>query len=165
LHVGLGTFSPIRTEIVEEHKIHTEWYQISADTAERIARAKRGGRRVVAIGTTTVRTLEYAAGREPEKEHGQLPSVSQEQAKTEHQGSPEQPYPITAHSGEADIFIYPGYRFRVVDAMLTNFHLPKSTLLMLVSAFAGRETVLAAYNHAVRERYRFFSYGDCMFIE
>jgi S-adenosylmethionine:tRNA ribosyltransferase-isomerase len=126
--------------VVEEHRIHTEWYQIPEETAERIARAKREGRRVVAVGTTTVRTLEYAAGRDPE-------------------------CAITAHSGEADIFIYPGYRFRVVDALLTNFHLPKSTLLMLVSAFAGRERVLAAYEHAVRERYRFFSYGDCMFIE
>jgi S-adenosylmethionine:tRNA ribosyltransferase-isomerase len=140
LHVGLGTFLPIRTEVVEEHKIHTEWYQIPEQTAERIARAKREGRRVVAIGTTSVRTLEYAAGRDPQSA-------------------------ITAHSGEANIFIYPGYRFRVVDAMLTNFHLPKSTLLMLVSAFAGRDTVLAAYHHAVRQRYRFFSYGDCMFIE
>lgn len=146
LHVGLGTFSPIRTEIVEEHQIHTEWYQIPADTAERIGRAKREGRRVVAIGTTTVRTLEYAAGGGAEAAAGEGCE-------------------ITAHSGEANIFIYPGYCFRVVDAMLTNFHLPKSTLLMLVSAFAGRETVLAAYNHAVRERYRFFSYGDCMFIE
>ncbi len=140
LHVGLGTFAPIRSEVVEEHKIHTEWYQIPEETAERITRAKREGRRVVAVGTTTVRTLEYAAGQNPESA-------------------------ITAHSSEANIFIYPGYRFRVVDAMLTNFHLPKSTLLMLVSAFAGRERVLAAYNHAVRERYRFFSYGDCMFIE
>jgi S-adenosylmethionine:tRNA ribosyltransferase-isomerase len=140
LHVGLGTFSPIRTEVVEDHKIHTEWYQIPTETAERIGRAKREGRRVVAVGTTSVRTLEYASANNPESA-------------------------ITAHSGEADIFIYPGYRFRVVDAMLTNFHLPKSTLLMLVSALAGRETVLKAYHHAVQERYRFFSYGDCMFIE
>jgi len=140
LHVGLGTFSPIRVDVVEEHKIHTEWYQIPEDTAEKIARAKREGRRVVAVGTTTVRTLEYAAGQYPDST-------------------------IPAHNGEANIFIYPGYRFRVIDAMLTNFHLPKSTLLMLVSAFAGREKMLAAYNHAVREQYRFFSYGDCMFIE
>ncbi len=145
LHVGLGTFSPIRTEVVEEHKIHTEWYQIPEETAERITRAKREGRRVVAIGTTTVRTLEYAAGQNPPE-----------------QGTPQQ---ITAHTGEANIFIYPGYRFRLVDAMLTNFHLPKSTLLMLVSAFAGREQILNAYRHAVEQRYRFFSYGDCMFIE
>ncbi len=140
LHVGLGTFSPIRVEVVEEHRIHTEWYQVPEDTAEKIARARREGRRVVAVGTTTVRTLEYAAGQYPE---GAIP----------------------AHEGEANIFIYPGYRFRVVDAMLTNFHLPKSTLLMLVAAFAGRERVLAAYEHAVRERYRFFSYGDCMLVE
>ncbi len=140
LHVGLATFSPIRTEVVEEHRMHSEWYRIPEQTAQRIARAKREGRRVVAVGTTAVRTLEFAAARA--------------------QGSA-----ITAHSGEANIFIYPGFRFRVVDALLTNFHLPKSTLLMLVSAFAGRERVLAAYEHAVRQRYRFFSYGDCMFIE
>ncbi len=161
LHVGLGTFAPIRTEVVEEHKIHTEWYQIPEETAERITRAKREGRRVVAVGTTTVRTLEYAAGAQEQRqtqEQGQLPHIRQQQADVG--------YPIlTAHSGEANIFIYPGYRFRVVDAMLTNFHLPKSTLLMMVSAFAGRERVLEAYHHAVRERYRFFSYGDCMFIE
>ena len=160
LHVGLGTFSPIRTEVVEEHKIHTEWYRIPEETAEKINRAKREGRRVVAVGTTTVRTLEYAAGKcaEQERDRGQLAEVSQQRAEI---GRPV----ITAHSGEANIFIYPGYCFRAVDAMLTNFHLPKSTLLMLVSAFAGRERVLEAYHHAVRERYRFFSYGDCMFIE
>jgi len=159
LHVGLGTFAPIRTEVVEEHKLHTEWYQIPEETAEKIARAKRDGRRVVAVGTTTVRTLEYAAGQseKQEQEQGQLSHVSQQKADVGHL--------ITAHSGEADIFIYPGYKFQVVDAMLTNFHLPKSTLLMLVSAFAGRERVLEAYHHAVREQYRFFSYGDCMFIE
>jgi S-adenosylmethionine:tRNA ribosyltransferase-isomerase len=175
LHVGLGTFAPIRTEVVEQHKIHSEWYQISADTAEKIARARREGRRVVAVGTTTVRTLEYAAQRaEQEQRQNQLP-----QARMGHPeaGGPHLPAvgkcgdergeiaQITAQSGEANIFIYPGYRFRVVDAMLTNFHLPKSTLLMLVCAFAGRERVLAAYEHAVRERYRFFSYGDCMFLE
>jgi S-adenosylmethionine:tRNA ribosyltransferase-isomerase len=185
LHVGLGTFAPIRTEVVEEHKIHTEWYQISEECAERVARAKREGRRVVAVGTTTVRTLEYAARalesqgqeREQGQRQAQLPHICQQRADMGHQeqhvgrqradvGHPDQFHPmITAHSGEADIFIYPGYQFRVVDAMLTNFHLPKSTLLMLVSAFAGRERVLAAYDHAVRERYRFFSYGDCMFIE
>jgi S-adenosylmethionine:tRNA ribosyltransferase-isomerase len=156
LHVGLGTFAPIRTEVVEEHRIHTEWYKIPEETAEKIARAKREGRRVVAVGTTTVRTLEYAAGL-ASQEQDRLPHIRRQKADVGHL--------ITAHSGEADIFIYPGYRFRVVDAMLTNFHLPKSTLLMLVSAFAGRERVLEAYHHAVRERYRFFSYGDCMFIE
>jgi S-adenosylmethionine:tRNA ribosyltransferase-isomerase len=165
LHVGLGTFAPIRTEVVEEHKIHTEWYQISEETAEKITRAKREGRRVVAVGTTTVRTLEYAAGGGAERqgqEQGQLSHTSHPMACM---GYPESSAAISAHSGEANIFIYPGYRFRVVDAMLTNFHLPKSTLLMLVSAFAGRKRVLEAYEHAVREGYRFFSYGDCMFIE
>lgn len=146
LHVGLGTFQPVRTEIVEEHELHTETYEIGEDAAEKINRAKREQRRVVAVGTTSVRTLEFAAA-----EDGTVP----------------------AQSGEADIFIYPGWRgedarnggFRVVNALLTNFHLPKSTLLMLVSAFAGRENVLRAYEHAVQERYRFFSYGDCMFID
>ncbi|MGC2321254.1 MAG: tRNA preQ1(34) S-adenosylmethionine ribosyltransferase-isomerase QueA [Terriglobales bacterium] len=138
LHVGLGTFQPIRGEQVEEHKIHSEWFSISEDAASRIQRALDAGRRVVAVGTTTVRTLEFAA-----RETGR----------------------VQAGSGEADLFIYPGFRFRVVRALLTNFHLPKSTLLMLVSAFAGRELVLKAYEHAVRECYRFYSYGDCMFIE
>ncbi len=179
LHVGLGTFAPIRTEVVEEHKIHTEWYQIPEETAERITRAKREGRRVVAVGTTTVRTLEYAAGAQESAGAPHLPQSADVGLREGAEGGPHPPSVgecggsgavasesfITPHSGEANIFIYPGYRFRVVDAMLTNFHLPKSTLLMLVSAFAGREQVLAAYNHAVRERYRFFSYGDCMFIE
>ena len=175
LHVGLGTFAPIRTEVVEEYKIHTEWYRISEETAEKIARAKRDGRRVVAVGTTTVRTLEYAAGGgNQEEEEGQLPHVSQQTARTGHPEDDDSIHirqqradvgHLVTNSGEADIFIYPGYKFRVVDAMLTNFHLPKSTLLMLVSAFAGRERMLAAYEHAVGERYRFFSYGDCMFIE
>ena len=181
LHVGLGTFSPIRTEVVEEHKIHTEWYQIPETTVEQIERAKGEGRRVVAVGTTTVRTLEYAAGGVQEQEQGQEQKQGQEQGQGQGQGQEQgqgqlphirqqrvdvgHPSVINLRSGEADIFIYPGYRFRVVDAMLTNFHLPKSTLLMLVSAFAGRERVLKAYEHAVRERYRFFSYGDCMFIE
>jgi S-adenosylmethionine:tRNA ribosyltransferase-isomerase len=137
LHVGLGTFQPIRVDRVEDHKIHRESYQITPEAADAVNRAREAGRRVVAVGTTTVRTLEYAAasGR------------------------------IVSRSGEADIFIYPGYQFRVVGAMLTNFHLPQSTLLMLVSAFAGRAQTLAAYDHAVKEQYRFYSYGDCMFIE
>ena len=140
LHVGLGTFQPIRVEVVEEHKIHREWYSISPEAAEKIQRARDAGRRIVAVGTTTVRTLEFAARQSPDGR-------------------------IVAQSGEADIFIYPGFDFRVVGALLTNFHLPKSTLIMLVSAFAGRERTLAAYEHAVRERYRFYSYGDCMFVE
>ncbi|MFB3815340.1 MAG: tRNA preQ1(34) S-adenosylmethionine ribosyltransferase-isomerase QueA [Terriglobales bacterium] len=140
LHVGLGTFQPIHAERVEEHRMHTERCHIDERTAAQINAALAAGRRVVAIGTTTVRTLEYAASLTP--------------------GGT-----VRGGSGEAGIFIYPGFQFRVIGALLTNFHLPKSTLLMLVSAFAGREHVLAAYQHAVRERYRFFSYGDCMFIE
>jgi S-adenosylmethionine:tRNA ribosyltransferase-isomerase len=138
LHVGLGTFQPVRAERVEDHKMHSERFSISEDGGEGINRALEAGRRVVAVGTTTVRTLEFAA-----RDSGR----------------------VKPGSGEADLFIYPGFRFRVVGALLTNFHLPKSTLLMLVSAFAGRELVLKAYEHAVRERYRFYSYGDCMFIE
>ena len=140
LHVGLGTFQPIRVEVVEEHRLHRELYRIPADTAERIERARSTGRRIVAVGTTSVRTLEFAAQQSPD-------------------GT------IHAQEGEADIFIYPGFQFRVVNAILTNFHLPQSTLLMLVAAFAGRENVLKAYEHAVREQYRFFSYGDCMLVE
>lgn len=137
LHVGLGTFQPVHAERVEEHKLHTEWFEISEDAARRINAALDAKRRVVAIGTTTVRTLEFAAAPTGRLRPG---------------------------SGQADIFIYPGYQFRATGALLTNFHLPKSTLLMLVSAFVGRENVLAAYEHAVRERYRFYSYGDCMFV-
>ncbi len=138
LHVGLGTFQPLRNEQVEDNRLHLERFSISADTAEKLNRARSQNRRVVAVGTTTVRTLEFAA--------------------TQHKEFCEQ-------SGDADIFIYPGFSFRVVNAMLTNFHLPKSSLLMLVSAFAGTEKVLHAYHHALAERYRFFSYGDCMFVE
>lgn len=138
LHVGLGTFQPVRVEKVEEHKLHSESYSISAEAAESINRALDERRRVVAVGTTTVRTLEYAA-----RNSGR----------------------VQAGRGEADLFIYPGFNFRVVSAMLTNFHLPQSTLLMLVCAFGGQEQVLAAYQHAVFERYRFYSYGDCMFVE
>jgi len=140
LHVGLGTFQPVRVENVEEHKIHRESFHISDPVAAQINRALEQRRRIVAVGTTTVRTLEYAASQNP---HGKL----------------------SPGSGEAGIFIYTGLKFRVVGAMLTNFNLPKSTLLMLISAFAGRENVLRAYTHAVKEKYRFFSYGDCMFVE
>lgn len=138
LHVGLGTFQPVRVEKVEEHKLHSEAYSISADAAAAINRALDARRRVVAIGTTSVRTLEYSA-----KNSGR----------------------VQAGTSDADLFIYPGFQFRVVGAMLTNFHLPQSTLLMLVCAFAGKERVLAAYRHAVEERYRFYSYGDCMLVE
>jgi S-adenosylmethionine:tRNA ribosyltransferase-isomerase len=140
LHVGLGTFQPIRVEVVEEYRIHREHYSISSDAAAAIQRARDERRRIVAVGTTTVRTLEFAVRRFGDGR-------------------------ITAQSGEADIFIYPEFDFRVIGALLTNFHLPKSTLIMLVSAFAGRGQTLAAYKHAVDEQYRFYSYGDCMFVE
>lgn len=139
LHVGLGTFQPIRVERIEDHKIHSEPYSISPAAASAINQALRESRRIVAIGTTTVRTLEYAA----------------------HLGSGK----VAASAASADLFIYPGFEFKVVQAMLTNFHLPQSSLLMLVSAFGGRENILRAYEHAVSEKYRFYSYGDCMFIE
>jgi S-adenosylmethionine:tRNA ribosyltransferase-isomerase len=151
LHVGLGTFQPVREEVVEEHKLHREWYEISEQAAQRIQGARDAGRRVVAVGTTTVRTLEFAVQNTPPKQN--------------RIGWGTQSGRITAQSGDADIFIHPGFDFHVVGAMLTNFHLPKSTLLMLVAAFAGRERILQAYQHAVRERYRFYSYGDCMLLE
>src|SRR5947209_7915142 len=140
LHVGLGTFQPVRVENIEQHKMHRESFTISPEAADKINRALEGSRRIVAVGTTTVRTLEYAASQTTSGR-------------------------ISSGAAEADIFIYPGFQFRVVGALLTNFHLPKSTLLMLVSALAGREPILNAYSHAVDARYRFFSYGDCMFIE
>jgi len=139
LHVGLGTFAPLRVESLDEVHLHRERYTLSAATAEALNRAVSEGRRIVAVGTTVVRTLEHCA----------------QQAAGES---------LQAHSGETEIFISPGFEFRRVGALLTNFHLPKSSLLMLVSAFAGRENVLAAYKHAVQEKYRFFSYGDCMFL-
>jgi S-adenosylmethionine:tRNA ribosyltransferase-isomerase len=145
LHVGLGTFQPVHAETVEEHKLHRESFSISEAAAAQINRALEEKRRIVAVGTTTVRTLEFAA-----RQNDSTPAGNAR---------------IRAGSGEADIFIYPGFEFRVISALLTNFHLPKSTLLMLLSAFAGRENVLQAYEHAVAERYRFFSYGDCMFVE
>lgn len=139
LHVGLGTFQPIHVEKVEEHKLHAERYSISSEAAEKIQLARLQKRRVVAIGTTTVRTLEYAAL----------------------QGNGN----VQPGSGEANLFIYPGYKFHVVGALLTNFHLPESTLLMLVCALGGKEHVMNAYRHAVKGGYRFYSYGDCMFVE
>ncbi len=139
LHVGLGTFAPLRVERVDDVRLHRERYSISAETAEAVNRARREQRRIVAVGTTVVRTLEAAARRA---------------------GSAL----LAAHSAETNIFIAPGFEFQLAGALLTNFHLPQSSLLMLVSAFAGRENVLAAYRHAVESRYRFFSYGDCMFL-
>ena len=137
LHTGLGTFQPVRVVHVEEHQIHTERFVIPPDTAEAVSRTKAAGGRVIAVGTTSARTLEYSA---------------------------QQSGHVVSGSGEADIYIYPGYRFKVIDALITNFHLPESTLLMLVSALAGREFVLEAYREAVSRGFRFYSYGDAMFI-
>lgn len=139
LHVGLGTFQPVRVERVEDIRLHAEPYSISRDTAEALNRARAEGRRIVAVGTTTTRTLEHLA------------RVFGERA-------------IEPHSGETSLFLSPGVEFRMIGGLLTNFHLPASTLVMLVSAFAGQERVLRAYRHAVEERYRFFSYGDCMLV-
>ncbi|MFN3843620.1 MAG: tRNA preQ1(34) S-adenosylmethionine ribosyltransferase-isomerase QueA [Rehaibacterium terrae] len=136
LHVGAGTFQPVRAETVEEHRMHSEWLNVGAELVEQVRRTRARGGRVVAVGTTVVRALESAM------RDGEL-----------------QPF-----AGETRIFIFPGYRIRSIDALITNFHLPESTLLMLVSAFAGRERILAAYRHAVAQRYRFFSYGDAMLL-
>ena len=138
LHVGLGTFRPVKVDDVEAHHMHSEFYMIDSEAAEKINRAKAQGGRVICVGTTSCRTIESAAD-----EKGQ----------------------IHACSGWTDIFIYPGYQFKVLDCLITNFHLPESTLIMLVSALAGKEHVLAAYEEAVREKYRFFSFGDAMFIQ
>ncbi len=137
LHVGLGTFRPVKVENVLEHHMHTEYYQVTTEAAEKINQAKKSGHRVICVGTTSCRTIESAAD-----ENGYL----------------------TENCGDTDIFIYPGYRFKVLDCLITNFHLPESTLLMLVSALAGKEHILAAYEEAVKEKYRFFSFGDAMFI-
>ncbi|HLI29681.1 MAG TPA: tRNA preQ1(34) S-adenosylmethionine ribosyltransferase-isomerase QueA, partial [Terriglobia bacterium] len=138
LHVGPGTFRPVRAERVEDHRMDAEWYEISPSAAQSINRALDEGRRIVAVGTTCTRTLEHVA-----RLHGGRSA---------------------AGSGETDLFITPGFSFRIINGLLTNFHLPRSTLLMLVSAFAGREFVLQAYEHAIEQRYRFYSYGDCMLI-
>lgn len=137
LHVGLGTFRPVKVDNILEHHMHSEFYQIEEEAAEKINTAKANGKRVIAVGTTSCRTIESAA-----KEDGTIAPVS----------------------GWTDIFIYPGYQFKVLDCLITNFHLPESTLVMLVSALAGREHVLNAYEEAIKERYRFFSFGDAMFI-
>ncbi len=137
LHVGLGTFRPVKAERIEDHHMHSEFYMIGEDATQKINKAKESGHRVISVGTTSCRTLESAA------ENGR----------------------IAPKSGWTDIFIYPGYEFKMVDALITNFHLPQSTLIMLVSALAGREHVLAAYREAVEKRYRFFSFGDAMFIK
>lgn len=137
LHVGLGTFRPVKVDDVREHEMHTEWYRVTQETADLINRTKENGGRIIAVGTTSVRTLETVAD-----EDGHM----------------------KAQEGDTSIFIYPGYKWKVVDGLITNFHLPESTLIMLVSSLAGREHVLAAYKEAVKERYRFFSFGDAMYI-
>jgi len=140
LHVGAGTFQPVRTDDLESHVMHAEWVSVDASTCQAITRTRAAGGRVVSIGTTVARALESAALAAPARRE------------------------LGPYSGDTRLFISPGFKFRVVDALLTNFHLPESTLLMLVSAFAGRDKVLAAYEHAVRQKYRFFSYGDAMFV-
>lgn len=137
LHVGLGTFRPVKVTNVKEHHMHTEWYQVTQEAADKINKAKESGHRVICVGTTSCRTIESAAD-----ENGKL----------------------SACSGDTSIFIYPGYKFKVLDNLITNFHLPESTLVMLVAALAGRENILAAYEEAIKEKYRFFSFGDACFI-
>ena len=146
LHVGAGTFQPVRVDEIAEHRMHAEVYEVPAATCDAVAATRARGGRVIAVGTTAVRALESAAA-QADAEPGECPAL------------------LRPFSGETRLFLTPGKRFRVVDALVTNFHLPESTLLMLVSAFAGRENVLRAYRHAVEAQYRFFSYGDAMFIE
>lgn len=140
LHVGLDTFAPVTEEDPTEHKIHTEWCQVNADAVKAIKQARENGKRVIAVGTTSVRTLESAARNADENQI------------------------VAEYTGPTDLFILPGYQFKIVDAMITNFHLPKSTLLMLVSAFAGKNRILEVYEEAIREGYRFYSFGDAMLI-
>jgi S-adenosylmethionine:tRNA ribosyltransferase-isomerase len=140
LHVGAGTFQPVRAERIAEHRMHSEWFEVSAETVAAIAAARARGGRIVAVGTTTLRALESAARTSA-------------------------PGPLQPYTGDTDIFITPGFEFRVVDRLITNFHLPKSTLMMLVSAFAGHAHIRALYRHAIESRYRFFSYGDSMLLE
>lgn len=137
LHVGAGTFQPVKVDSVEEHVMHSEWIRVTQDTVDKIAATKAAGGRVICVGTTSMRSLEAAS----------------------------QDGIIAAFEGDTDIFIYPGYSFKTVDALITNFHLPQSTLLMLVSAFSGQENIMRAYQHAIQNEYRFFSYGDAMFLE
>jgi S-adenosylmethionine:tRNA ribosyltransferase-isomerase len=152
LHIGLDTFRPVKEAQVEAHKIHTEWYELTAPVAEQVNRARLEGRRVIAGGTTVVRALESAA------QAGGAGACNDEGASSCGWQT------VAAYSGPTDLFIYPGYRFRVVEALITNFHLPRSTLLMLVSAFAGQDLIVRAYQEAIRERYRFFSFGDAMLL-
>ncbi|MBU0705847.1 tRNA preQ1(34) S-adenosylmethionine ribosyltransferase-isomerase QueA [Patescibacteria group bacterium] len=138
LHVSLGTFQPVKTEKIEEHKMHSEWFELSENIAKRLNKAKKDGRKIIAVGTTTVRVLETCTDKNGE---------------------------LCPHAGETDIFIFPGYKWKFVDELITNFHVPKSTLLMLVSSFAGREFILKTYEEARKKNYRFFSFGDSMYIK
>lgn len=138
LHVGLGTFRPVKVDVIEEHKMHSEFYMLDEENCNKINKVKSNGGRIIAVGTTSCRTLESVA-----KDDGYL----------------------IAKSGWTDIFIYPGYKFKIVDSLITNFHLPESTLIMLVSALAGKDNIMKAYNKAIEERFRFFSFGDAMFIK
>lgn len=162
LHVGLDTFKPVDVEQVEDHAIHSEWARLTPETARRINEAKLAGGRLVAVGTTSVRVLESAALRSA--------GISGSLADLSHRDESGETYdicpwrPVAAFEGRTDLFIYPGYRFRVVDAMITNFHLPRSTLLMLVAAFAGKDRILKAYQAAIKEEYRFYSFGDAMLL-
>jgi S-adenosylmethionine:tRNA ribosyltransferase-isomerase len=157
LHVGAGTFQPLRTDDLDAHKMHAERVSVSSATWDAIRRTREAGGRVIAVGTTVVRALESAA-RQPTGLGASPPVGTADGVPDAHASLP------PTWSSETRLFIRPGFEFQLVDAMVTNFHLPESTLLMLVSAFAGREHVLAAYAHAVRERYRFFSYGDAMLV-
>jgi len=179
LHVGLGTFRPVKTNVLEEHHMHAEFFSIPEETAETINRTKAGGGRVIAVGTTSCRSLEASAGKfgirnsefgieEAGANRARVSSMQPKDSKPcRDMKSPDalaEGNSIKACSGFTDIFIYPGYEFKIIDGLITNFHLPESTLIMLISAFAGRENVLRAYNEAIRERYRFFSFGDAMLI-
>ena len=155
LHIGLDTFKPVEEERVEDHRIHTEWCSLSPEVARQVNEAKLAGRRVIAVGTTSVRVLETAARK----------SLTSRPLGVPPSGRPACAWQtVSAFEGFSDLFIYPGFQFRAVDALLTNFHLPRSTLLALVSAFAGRDLILRAYQAAISERYRFYSFGDAMFI-
>jgi S-adenosylmethionine:tRNA ribosyltransferase-isomerase len=154
LHVGLGTFSPIREDNIEKHKMHGEWAEVSAKTAKVINKAKAEDRRVVAVGTTSARTLEAFA--KEVKSSKSMPTGRQVKVKRKIQ--------IKSGKKEVDIFIKPGYNFQIVDGMITNFHLPKTTLLLLISALAGRAKIIRAYQEAINKKYKFFSFGDAMLI-
>lgn len=157
LHVGIGTFRPVKAERVEDHEMHFEEYEISEESARIINETKAAGGRIIAVGTTSTRTCESAAIKK-------VPGDLSEESSSEDSSSDENYY-VKAGHGSTGIFIYPGYEFKVIDSLITNFHLPKSTLMMLISALYDREKILAVYEEAIRERYRFFSYGDAMFIE